>query len=187
MREDERTIAVNIALTPKFVVIVTTALLFFVLGSAFILSRDSATASILADPASPDASGVRRVYLTDGSVPGSVAEDACTEGFHFASLWEIADISNLQYDISVGGYSTDDSGSGPPSAFGWIRTGGDAADVTQTPGLANCGLWTSKASNEYGSIVKLPTEWTTDAQDISVWDANARACSVVTRVWCVED
>ena len=64
-----------------------------------------------------------KYYLTSVSVPGDAALTACDPGFHMASLWEIHDTSNLQYDTGRG-LTQDDSGSGPPAALGWIRTGG---------------------------------------------------------------
>src|SRR5258708_6276766 len=64
-----------------------------------------------------------KYYLTRGTFQGNAVLTACAGGYHPASLWEIRDTSNLQYDTSRG-VTQADSGSGPPSeAWGWIRTG----------------------------------------------------------------
>jgi hypothetical protein len=62
-------------------------------------------------------------YLTTRTFQGNAALTAGTAGFHMASLWEIRDTSNLQYDTSRG-LTQADSGSGPPTeTWGWARTG----------------------------------------------------------------
>jgi hypothetical protein len=68
------------------------------------------------------AKGPRKFYLTQDKFNGSEALTACAEGYHMASLWDIFDISNLNYDTTLG-LTYDDSGSAPPSDNGWIRTG----------------------------------------------------------------
>src|SRR5262245_60366073 len=62
-----------------------------------------------------------KFYLTKDGFQGNAVLTACDAGFHMASLWEIHDPSNLQYDTR--GFTLADAGSGPPAVLGWIRTG----------------------------------------------------------------
>ena len=67
--------------------------------------------------------GPREFYLTKTSFDGAHALTACASGFHMASLWEIFNVSVLEYDTSLG-FTSADSGFGPPTVQnGWIRTG----------------------------------------------------------------
>src|SRR5262245_3469439 len=50
-----------------------------------------------------------KYYLTAAKFPGDAVLTACASGYHMASLWEIWDPSNLQYDIGRG-FAQDDSG-----------------------------------------------------------------------------
>lgn len=66
----------------------------------------------------------RRFYVTQDAFRGEHALNACTAGFHMASLWEIFDVTTLKYDTQLG-RTLPDSGEGPPAGQrGWIRTGG---------------------------------------------------------------
>lgn len=124
-------------------------------------------------------------YLTTGvEYTGTTARSACADGFHVASLWEILDPSNLQYETSLGAVRAD-SGSGPPTAVaGWVRTGNISAHAW-TAGLANCDAWTGGSGA--GTIARLPGDWDAGAEDVHVWEVGTRACSSNARVWCVED
>lgn len=143
----------------------------------------------------------RRYYLTTTTHNGAQALSACATGSHMASLWEIFDTTQLDYDTSLG-VLTGDSGSGPPSgglvaaAFGlaagpgWVRTGTNAKSVptpTPTPGSDNCDAWTSAAAAGYGTVVALATYWPGAPQHSSPWVSEASACNEAFRVWCVED
>ncbi len=139
--------------------------------------------------ASPElVTGQRRYYITDLAQQPNQALTACAAGFHFASLWEIADPSGLQYDTTLG-QTTLDSGGGPSTTqgLGWVRTGYNFADVNNTAGHANCNLWTSNNNSHYGTVAVLPQIWTSGAQDLSVWDVDVRTCNFTLGVWCVED
>src|SRR5262249_33556851 len=105
--------------------------------------------------------GLRRYYLTKTAVPGNQALTTCAAGFHMASRFEILDVSVLDYDPHLG-FTTDDSGAGPPSAAakygstapsGWMRTGGGSqfTDATRAPGSAftNCATWASDSHDAY--------------------------------------
>ena len=128
---------------------------------------------------------LRGYYLTSASVDGSQASSACVSGYHMASLWEILDTTNLRYD-TYWGDDRADSGEGPPTIdFGWVRTGYNSNNGS-TPGQANCNGWTTTSGD--GTTVRLPDVWTDSTQqDVSVWDAGFRACSVGGQVWCAAD
>lgn len=137
----------------------------------------------------------RALYLTREAWNGSQAAGpgVCEEGFHFASIWEVLDVSNLRYDKSRGLF-TPDAGGGPlVSWWGWIRTGADV-DASTTPGEANCGTtlpWDSALPNDFGSAIYLPTAasvpWTAPPTRISPWVGMAFTCNSSLSVWCIED
>lgn len=148
--------------------------------------------------ASPGAASValdspRQYYLTATSYKGLGSADACASGYHFASLWEILDTSNLRYASNhPNAYVGEaDQGSGPPTGsngqprYGWVRTGQNASTVN-TAGVANCQNWTSEEANEYGTLVGLNPTWTS-ASNIFTWKVSTATCSTLQRVWCVED
>ena len=151
------------------------------------------TASTLAQaPTASEAKKARRsYYLTRTEHPGDSALTACVAGFHMASLWEIFDTTNLRYDTTLG-FTTADSGSGPPTASGgWIRTGSTAnADLSLPPGFPNCNAWTSGTTGDAGSAVILSPNWQPLSGGLfptSPWSPVHNLCSVPIRVWCVED
>ena len=129
----------------------------------------------------------RRFYLTPTGHNGDQADEpgVCAPGFHFASMWEIHDPSNLAYDTSLG-HVLADSGSGPSNFSGWIRTGGDAV-LAPIPGFANCSAWASTDDVRSGTTVRLNGEWTPASAISSPWVADNAPCNIFPRVWCVED
>ncbi len=157
------------------------------------VSNARAVASSQSDPAVPS-SRTRGYYLTNGLYEGSQTggingngAGVCACGYHFASLWEILDPSNLKYNTNLG-YDQDDSGNGPPSFIsGWVRTG-YSSNKSSNPGQANCSNWESTDSFSFGTIISLSSDWTnSDERDISVWDAALQGCNATAQVWCVED
>jgi hypothetical protein len=134
-------------------------------------------------------------YLAVGGFTGAEATTACAEGFHFASVFEIIDPSNLRYDATRGA-TAPDSGSGPPQVTpGWIRTG-DIAYESPTVGLANCGIidgdpWSSLDAADRGTYLwledPLTADWNAPASKISPWSADTAPCNIPFAVWCVED
>jgi hypothetical protein len=135
-----------------------------------------------------DKKAARAFYLTTTMHTGGEVLTACAAGFHMASLWEIFDPSNLRYDTTLG-MTTADSGSGPPVAFGWIRTG-FTAFTGHGAGADNCNAWESSDNTLRGSVVILDPNW--DEQSfvpprISPWRANNPVCAFSAQVWCVED
>jgi hypothetical protein len=131
-----------------------------------------------------------KFLLTQSSVPGDQALTACPIGFHMASLWEIFNLSNFQYDPGQG-HTADDSGSGPPAGSpndGWIRVGGNAEGGGVGAGVNNCNAWTSKDNGDSGTTVLLQTPWFgIPSSPISPWVALNSSCDAARRVWCVED
>ena len=136
--------------------------------------------------------GLRVYYLTTTSYNGAEADGTdgngagvCAEGYHFASLWEILDPSNLKYDTDLG-MVRDDSGQGPPTYLGgWVRTG-FGSSTSSTAGKGNCNAWDSGSSGDYGTYAYLPRDWEA-GQDIHVWEVDFGGCPYPFRVWCVAD
>ena len=131
-------------------------------------------------------SGLRQYYLSDTGtyVNGADADtEACAAGYHMASLWEIWDNSNLEYNNALG-YDNADSGQGPPTLeIGWGRTGNDSSG-TASAGVGNCLNWSSDSSQDAGTTLRLDNDWSTDVEG---WKASGVACHVLLRVWCIED
>ena len=125
-------------------------------------------------------------YLTKTWTDGDSALTTCTTGYHTASLWEIIDVSNLQYDTTLG-LTLTDSGSGPPATYyGWVRTGSLSGNST-TPGQGNCNAWTSKSGSHYGTTVALADDWTAAGVLVAPWGAFVYKCDTELHVWCMED
>ena len=113
---------------------------------------------------------------------------ACANGYHFSSLWEILDPSNLEYNTELG-RTRADSGQGPPSQqSGWIRTG-YKTDKSITEGRGNCDVWTDSGEEGYASTVRLADDWYAGGE-IGPWKSGVGRCSPDgdrPGVWCVED
>ncbi|MDJ0788497.1 MAG: hypothetical protein QNK05_16950 [Myxococcota bacterium] len=131
----------------------------------------------------------RRYYLTRFASPTSEALDACDEGFHMASLFELIQPASLIYDTTRG-LRAPDQGSGPPSRIsgtidGWVRTGYPFSN-TPTTGKGNCLGWTSDSPDDSGTTAGLEDVW--DATESSwPWRFLTRTCDSERRVWCVQD
>jgi hypothetical protein len=185
------TLVVNIHLSRGLVILLFAALLTAAWLGSLAWGQKEAAASgphvILAS--APDGSlaataDMRRYYLHGAVLNATYALTACASGYHMASLWEILDTSNLQYNTTLGVFATD-SGSGPPTVWsGWVRTGNGSNNGT-TAGQANCNAWTSTSGN--GTYVSLPANWSAASQDIHVWTAAYSSCGNPGYVWCVED
>jgi hypothetical protein len=130
----------------------------------------------------------RKFYLTQGLFDGSQALTARADGYHMASLFEIFDVSTLRYDTTLG-LTRDDSGFGPPIAFGWIRTGNLSSGTTGIVGTDNCFAWTSSNNSDFGAAATLNSRWDIAQfnRPISPWIAGNLSCSSTRRVWCVQD
>jgi hypothetical protein len=130
---------------------------------------------------------LRRFYLTQTPFNGAQALSACAAGHHMASIWEFLDLSNLQYDTSIG-FMRADSGVGPPTlAAGWVRTGAPLQNE-DTPGIASCLAYTTANGNVFGTSVNLPEAFnSTEVTVISPWESSTPTCDHQIRVWCVQD
>ena len=181
--KEERTIVIDIKLTKRLVVVLSCVLTIAALLAYLILTGESAVAAGETSPA--QSSGMRQFYLTTAAYTGTQTLTACAGGYHFASLWELADPSNLKYNTSLG-HTEADSGQGPPSSMeGWVRTGYQS-DIVMTPGHANCAAWTTGYA-DFGTLAVLPSDWTAGQQDMSVWDVWIGYCGFSMPVWCIED
>lgn len=127
----------------------------------------------------------RGFYVTLTNVRGDEVLTACAKGYHAASLWELLDVSSLRYHASHPDAKTrDDSGEGPPGEwYGWVRTGIDAIAADQA-GRANCNLWTTRETGQFGTIARLTT--TVDGP-VAPWDLTTWSCSGIAPVWCVSN
>ena len=134
--------------------------------------------------------GPRRFYLTQTIANGGQPLTACADGYHMASLWEMHDPSNLEYETSLG-FTKADSGFGPPTgsnARGWVRTGFEAS-TTAIAGQGNCNAWTVDVSSGdlAGTTVSFTFNWDDPAVAVSPWQSSLLACGSSARVWCVQD
>jgi hypothetical protein len=134
----------------------------------------------------------RLYYLTMSNYDGAAADGTdgngagvCASGYHFASFWELQDLSNSRYDIAHG-VGRGDSHLGPPSGYlGWVRTGNDSSGDA-VAGEANCSTWSEPGESFNGTAIQLPTDWSMGVSRIP-WQAEARACSSDLPVWCLAD
>jgi hypothetical protein len=181
-------IIIDLTLSREIIFLIALALLAATLLGYLALSHRDVSASSPSAPAAAPYT-LRKYYLTSASTyAGDEPEMACETGFHFASLWELLDTSNLEYDTS-NGHTEADSGNGPPTGVpGWIRTG--FVKVTGSgndPGMCNCNGWSDGTGGRYGSTAQLPSDWTAGTADVHVWNTLSRLCNNSTRVWCIED
>ncbi|MGH9776868.1 MAG: hypothetical protein ACRD5I_00505 [Candidatus Acidiferrales bacterium] len=161
------------------------------LAGAFSLMLVALTISLLYQPVTavpPPGPKLRSYYLTTATHNGSQALRGCASGFHMASLWEIHDTSNLEYDTTLG-LTHPDSGSGPPSGVnGWVRTGGGAPSLgICAPGVITCEAWTSSAGNRQGTVVSLADQWVGEPSLVAPWAGTCSVCNSFEPVWCVQD
>ena len=186
--KEERTIVIDIVLTGRLVLVLSCVLTVAALLAYLALTGKSAAAAgrgASGEMPLAQSSGMRQFYLTLLAEPGADAPTACAQGYHFASLWELTDPSNLKYNTSLG-LTLADSGQGPPQWIGWVRTG-YAANTSGAAGRANCDGWTSSDALDYGTFATLPADWTGGVQDMGVWNVSTSICSGIRQVWCIEN
>jgi len=178
----EQNLVLNIDLTRGLVaaLVVVAAIV-----AVALLIRGPAPASAAGEAVSAATDNMRRYYL-GSSVHASSAIDGCDPGYHFASLWEILDPSNLAFEAALSGATRTDVGDGPPTELvGWVRTG-YSSNTGPVAGQANCSAWASDSGGEWGTTAQLPADWLTGGE-LHVWDVGTRDCSLVAYIWCVED
>jgi hypothetical protein len=190
-KQEAKTLVININLTRGLVAVLIAALLVVAFVGYLVWGQEKAAASSPQAPAAPAvSSGLRKYYRTSDSYLPTEVLTACATGYHFASLWEILDTSNLEYDAILGDYQ-DDSGYGPlTNRRGWVRTGYNSAS-TGYPGQNNCLAWSEDDGAYQGTSAELPDQWTSttpnEIPDIGVWIVGNAQCSTAIPVWCVED
>ncbi len=158
-------------------------------GHRAIVGGQATGGNVCAD-GSCSARGIRRFYMTDSGHNGAQARSGCEAGFHMASMWEILDPAQLEYDL-VRGRTRPDAGAGALSgSFAWIRTG-HIPDDAGPAGMANCDAYTESGPGTKGTIAKLASDWNTlgaaDASRLPWWETRTTDCQVSFPVWCVED
>jgi hypothetical protein len=183
--EQEKVFVIDIQLNRGLIAVIIAALVLVAGLSYFAFGMDSVSAS------SPQAinagtTGLRQFYVSTGTkiVDGANATSACADGYHMASLWEIYDTSNLEYNTSLGA-TTDDSGQGAPNVYGWVRTGW-GTDTSTTPGRANCNAWISNAIGHHGTVIMPEPVWQ-NVTGIPAWFTTVSTCNIKFGVWCIED
>ena len=182
---EEKIIVVDLNLTRGLVVVMVVGLLTIALLGYLVFGHEEAAASDT-QPISAGSAALRQYYVTKDRYEATNAKTACAQGYHFASLWEIWDPSNLKYNTDLG-LTRDDSGQGPPSGiYGWVRTGYNS-ELMGGAGTGNCDNWTD--IDGCATKVELPINWV-DGGDIGIWDTLYDECwneGEGGRVWCVED
>ena len=139
------------------------------------------------DAAALAAAGRSRFFVTLNNTTGANADTLCPAGYHMASLYELADPTNLAYVNIPGAKTRADQGDGPVAGWwGWVHTGYDSSVANQA-GQANCANWTSSTGGQYGTIVQLTDIWTAAGVAISPWRAQTWSCGGIAPVWCVAD
>jgi hypothetical protein len=186
--DTEEIIVRHIKLTRGPVVALSCVLVVLALLVYLTLTGERVAASE-AETAQASSTGMRQFYLTKLGHMAYAATTACAEGYHMASLWELADPTNLKYNVALGlGASGGDLGQGPPATHGdisgWVRTG-YAANSGTIPGKANCDGWESTTG--YGSTAYLHYDWTSGMEDVGVWSVDIKTCQYDWFVWCIED
>jgi len=136
-------------------------------------------------------------YLTRDQVNGDQATDACSTGFHMASIFEILGTSNLEYATGLPGafsdlVSLDDQGDGPSTIdFGWARTGYEStvanAGTIPDTSTADCNNWSAHSANTWGTVARLYDNKAAKQMNSEWVGVCARLCDQAYHVWCVEN
>jgi len=190
----EGVLVINLNLTRKLAALLAAGMLLATFIGYLVWGQGEVAASASQAPLA-SSTGMRQYYLTKNTCEGSEPDGTdgngagvCADGYHFASMWEILDPSNLKYNTNLG-YTTDDSGQGPPSNIvGWVRTG-NVSSAADTVGTGNCDNWNSDDYlGHQGPQAKFDSNWDT-AGNFPGWiiGHNISGCGNLARVWCVED
>jgi hypothetical protein len=191
-QESEKVLVIDINLTGGLALVLLAALLLAVTLGYGLLGQPAAAAASPQAPAS--SAGMRQYYLSLGGYNGDEADGndgngggVCAEGYHFASLWEILDPSNLKYNSTLV-FTLADSGQGPPAAaLGWVRTGYNAS-TSAVFGTGNCDNWSTNSQTANGPLALLDRTWdSVEAFPGWTFSVTAFGCQDRYPVWCVED
>ena len=103
-----------------------------------------------------------------------------------AAVFELLDLSDFEYDSSLG-YTTQDSGSGPPKTRGWIRNGNSLNGQFTSCGSTIFDAWTSANQTDTGSVMKPSAGLIgAPASGIPRWETQLETCDNAHRIWCVD-
>ena len=187
----DKTLVINIYLSRKWAAVLIVALMVVTLFVYLAASQARAAASNASVENAAAAGSLRQYYLTKTTFYGNQALGAnvCAAGYHFASLWEIAETSMLQYNTTLG-LTAADSGQGPLAAdAGWIRTGGPSnSDHTDPVGYVNCNNW-SAGFGHYGTMAGPQGDWSGGSTQATFlgWRVISLDCSTKAPLWCVQN
>jgi hypothetical protein len=181
---EEKIIVLDINFTRGISIVFVVGLLAFVMAGFLVFGYEEAVAS---NPQTLTASSavMRKYYLTKNTFKGADADTACANGYHFASIWEILDTSNLKYNTELG-FISDDSGMGPSTERGgWIRTGYYDSG-SSIAGYGNCNVWSR--NDVYGTYALLNDNFNNLEENIGPFRTVGGSCNLNNvHVWCVED
>jgi len=128
--------------------------------------------------------GRKFFYLTPSMHDGSQVLAACSSGYHMASLWEIFDLGEVEYENQLGHNhpGLGDQGDGPPAGFaGYVQMG--RGSTTE-----NCVTWATSSAATNGMIARLNNNLrTATAAASDPWLLGLVTCNTPQRVWCVQD
>jgi hypothetical protein len=198
-QEQNATFVININITRGIVAVLIAAMLLAAFLGYLAWGQQEASAATLQAPQAPAApaaglGGLRKYYRTGTAYSPTLASTACGSGYHFASMWELLDPSNLEY----AGEHPDawwgplyDMGEGPVTGAtdgplqAYVRTG-YGTETSGYPGRANCNNWGSDDVTHHGTVAGLSHGWSVE-EDMFVWNIGVNTCDTRTGVWCVED
>lgn len=127
----------------------------FQIGSRSVFEDNLSADNSLVDTCGGGVCTAKRRFYLEKTVPGGGVDPgaACAQGFRMASVVELVDVGNLEYD-----YLLDDiiSFSEPPSGeSGFVLTGqGNSSNLAEVP-IGTCGDWTTASSQQSGTAAFL--------------------------------
>jgi hypothetical protein len=178
-----KTITIHINLDNLGIRLLLLAILVTSLGGSIAFAQDGNSP---ANALTLDGPSARKYYLTISGTDGDGVLTACAAGYHAATVWEILDVSNLVYDTVLGYKHVAGDGTPPTNVWGWVRTGG-IPSIGPGAGGGNCGVWSQFFALTYGTLIKLPGDWSAPGSTIGVWATSFAECTNSFKVWCVED
>jgi len=132
------------------------------------------SASIWAAQQPKEKAYVQSYYLTHEYSKGIFDPNlVCEDGYHMASIYELNHTTAMVYDTDKG-FTHDDSGYGPPHAWGWVRSGWNENAST------NCHNWTVDGSDT--GLMAIP-----NLSASGGWGSITEACFHTHRYWCISD
>lgn len=128
-----------------------------------------------------DAAFVAKYFYLSKTV-GSTATAQCAAGYHMASIYELTMPGVMRYNTTLG-YTTGDSGSGPPAGYyGWARNGLASGNLGDGTGNCNAYTTTSGSGTKYFMLVE-----NIGVNLLVAMSPATGSCSLGVRVWCIQD